>query len=46
MTKIIVDTKFQNKLTTLPIKFAHKVCFWFKTEKVNIAIELHMFQLV
>ena len=46
--QISLCTKFQLKLTTLIFwtKFAQKVYLRSKTEKVNIAIEFRIFELV
>ena len=45
--ELALGTKFQNKLTILifQTKFAQKEYFQSKTEKVNIAIELCIFEL-
>ena len=46
--ELVVGTKFQLKLTILIFwtKFAQKACFRSKTEKMNITIELCIFELV
>ena len=47
ISSVDVGTKFQLKLRILIfwLKFAHKMYFWSKREKVNITIEFYIFKL-